>query len=200
MRINNQIRELNNVYIINWITHAFWLALSNDLWENKDIDDVFIMENIWILFCHGSVQEYITDDTKTWLEHQWHVFFLTTFCWGLRVNKAGKLHESILYLFIPIFYSFLQVQSEQDQLQLQLLLRRQLQRRCRCSLVEELVEPWNRLMLQPWVGVLISGVCCFPEQAPLPFVPNFTFCHEEADIIFIEKKSANLSMCNENIS
>lgn len=40
----------------------------------------------------------------------------------------------------------------------------------------------------------------FPEQAPLPFVPNFTFCHEEADIIFIEKKSANLSMCNENIS
>ena len=46
MRINNQIRELNNVYIINWITHAFWLALSSDLWENRDIDDVFIMENI----------------------------------------------------------------------------------------------------------------------------------------------------------
>ena len=55
-------------------------------------------------------------------------------------------------------------------------------------------------MLQPWVGVLISGVCCFPEQAPLQFVQNFTFCHEEADIIFIEKKSANLSMSNENIS
>ena len=129
-----------------------------------------------------------------------HIFVLTTFCWGLSVNKAGKLHESILYLFIYIFFSFLQVRSAQDQLQLQLLLRRQLQRRCRCSLVEELVEPWNRLMLQPWVGVLISGVCCFPEQAPLPFVQNFTFCHEEADIIFIEKKSANLSMCNENIS
>lgn len=66
------------------------------------------------------------------------------------------------------------------------------------------------LQMQP--GRRASGALKPPYAAALGGCTDFwsllfswtgtfdTFCHEEVDIIFTEKKSANLSMCNENIS
>lgn len=125
-----------------------------------------------------------------------HIFVLTTFCWGLSVNKAGKLHESTLYIFIYTYFFFLSSGS--------------VGAGSAAVAVAAAQAVTTTLQMQP--GRRASGALKPPYAAALGGFTDFwsllfswtgtfdTFCHEEVDIIFIEKKSANLSMCNENIS